>query len=143
MDTLDISSLSQAIAQLEQSLMYYHSDIVQHDPGLVLQLRAAAIQAFEFTYELCWKMMKRYLEIAEPTPGTVDSMSFSHLIRTACEQGLLLSDLTVWLSYRKDRGTTSHVYNQTKAETIFEHIPQFLAEAQYLYQQLLKRINAL
>ena len=47
---LDLSSLKKAIGQLEQSLYYYHSDIVQRDPGLILQLRAAAIQAFEFTY---------------------------------------------------------------------------------------------
>lgn len=49
---LDLSSLGNAIAQLEQSLSYYHSPIVQEDPGLALQLRAAAIQAFEFTYKL-------------------------------------------------------------------------------------------
>lgn len=140
---LDISSLKKAITQLEQSLMYYNSDLVQQDPGLVLQLRAASIQAFEFTYELCWKMMKRYLEIAEASPGTVDTMSFSNLIRTACEQGLLLSDLTIWVGYRKDRGTTSHVYDQAKAVEIFNHIPQFLVEASYLYQQLEQRIKAL
>ena len=98
---LDISSLGQAIAQLEQSLEYYYSDIVQRDSGFILQLRAAAIQAFKFTYELSWKMLKRYLEMAEPTPGMIDEMSFPDLIRTACEQGLLLSDLTTWLKEAK------------------------------------------
>lgn len=57
---LDLSSLENAIAQLEQSLSYFHSPIVQQDSGLALQLRAAAIQAFEFTYELSWKMLKRF-----------------------------------------------------------------------------------
>jgi nucleotidyltransferase substrate binding protein (TIGR01987 family) len=140
---LDISSLEKAISQLEQSLAYYHSEVVQRDPGLILQLRAAAIQAFEFTYELSWKMLKRYLERAEFSPGAVDEMSFPDLIRTACEQGLLLSDLSAWLVYRKERGATSHVYDQKKAQQVFEQIPAFLAEAKFLYAKLQERIKSL
>ena len=45
-ETLDTTPLKQAILQLENSLHYYHSDVVQQDDGLILQLRAAAIQAF-------------------------------------------------------------------------------------------------
>ncbi len=35
MKYLDVSPLEKAITQLEESLRYYHADIVQQDPGLV------------------------------------------------------------------------------------------------------------
>ena len=111
---------------------YYQSDTVKVDPGLVLQLRAAAIQAFEFTYELSWKMLKRYLTLSEPNPAEVETMSFSDLIRTGSDKGLLLSDLKQWNRYRQERGITSHTYDHAKAQEIFEKIPAFLKEAKYL-----------
>jgi nucleotidyltransferase substrate binding protein (TIGR01987 family) len=139
--TLDISPLTRAIAQLEQSLFYYHSDLVQSDPGLVLQLRAAAIQAFEFTYELSWKMLKRYLEMVEPDPQSIDAMSFLELIRTGSERGLLLSDVVQWKEYRYERSITSHTYNPEKSLLVFEGIPRFLKEAMYLHDQLQERCH--
>jgi nucleotidyltransferase substrate binding protein (TIGR01987 family) len=127
--------------QLEQSLRYYHSDIVQADPGLVLQLRAAAIQAFELTYELSWKMLKRYLKLSEANPAEIETMSFPDLIRTGCDKGLLLSDLKEWSRYRQERGITSHTYDHAKAQEIFECIPDFLKDAKYLLEQLQARID--
>ena len=135
-DKLDLSSLEKAIAQLEQSLFYYHTDVVQRDPNFVLQLRAAAIQAFEFTYEISIKMIKRYLDKAGLSPVEVRDASFPHVIRTACEHGLLLNDLSVWKIYRQERGTTSHTYTEEKAIEIFENIPGFLKEVTYLLARL-------
>lgn len=133
---LDLSAFENAISQLEQSLSYYNSKIVQQDPGLVLQLRAAAIQAFEFTYELSHKMIRRYLNLAHPNPDLVSTLSFSDMIRTACEYGLLQGDVAIWKEYRRQRSTTSHVYDQKKAADVFKMIPLFLKEAKYLLLQL-------
>src|SRR5689334_6674416 len=108
MINLSLQSFKDAIIQLEKSLDYYHSDVVQSDPGLVLQLRAASIQAFEFTYELSWKMLKRYLKMTEPNPDAIETLSFPDLIRKGCDKGLLLSDVKIWNQYRRERGTTSH-----------------------------------
>lgn len=138
-EILDTTSLSSAIIQLENSLKYYHSDIVQQDAGLILQLRAAAIQAFEFTYELSVKMMKRYLKLVILNPAELEDLSFVDLIREACDRGLLLSDLVAWKRYRQERGTTSHTYDQDKASEIFDEIPEFLKEAKYLLEQLEQR----
>lgn len=139
MKPLDISSLEKAIKQLEESLRYYHSEIVQADPGLVLQLRAATIQAFEFTYELSWKMLKRFLELTEPNPQEIDSLSFADLIRIGNEKGLLLSDLRVWKVYRNEHSIISHTYDEEKAAMVFAQVPQFLKEAQYFLAQLKQR----
>lgn len=133
---LDLSSLHKAIAQLQESLNYYHSDLVQGDPALIRQLRAAAIQAFEYNYELSIKMLKRYLELAEPSKEIIDQMSFPTLIRTASERGLLLNDWSIWKQYREARNITSHTYDEEFAERVFATIPSFLDDANYLLNKL-------
>ncbi len=138
---LDTSSLARAIEQMEQSLAYYHSDAVQKDAGLTRQLRAAAIQAFEFSYELSWKMLKRYLEMTSPDPQDIESMSFKDLIRTGCERGLLLSDVQQWTQFRYERSITSHTYDEQKSIEVFKNIPSFLKDAQYLLASLNKKIG--
>ena len=80
------------------------------DPALKLHLRAAAIQAFEFTYELSFKMVKRHLEQVSPNPAELDEMSFRAIMREAFRRGLVRSEVSVWNQYRKMRGTTSHTY---------------------------------
>lgn len=136
---IDLSSLEKAIGQLQKSINYAHSDLAQNDPDIAQQFRAAAIQAFEYTYELSHKMLKRYLEATEPSPAMIDAMSFQELIRTGAEKGLLLHSWDVWHFYRQCRSITSHTYDQKKAEEVFHHIPGFLADAVFLYDQLQKR----
>ncbi len=136
---LDLSSYEKAITQLENALKTYSFDLVQSNPDLVMHERAGAIQAFEFVYELSWKFIKRYLEITEPTPEIIDQISFPELIRTACEKGLIQSDVNQWRLYRQYRSTTSHTYDEEKAELIFDELPKFLEEAKKLLKTLQER----
>lgn len=137
--TLDLSSFQRAITQLEDALALCGSEGVQNDPRLMLHLRAAAIQAFEFTYELAFKMLKRYLGTIEPNPALSGEMTFNELIRRGYALGLLKSELIYWKGFRQDRGTTSHTYDETKAQGIFEDLPAFLEEAKFLLSQIHKR----
>ena len=113
---LDLTSLQKAIAQMEEALAYCNSDLAKNDPRLALHLRAAAIQAFEFTYELSFKILKRYLEATETNPAAVDDMTFNELVRRGFELGLLQAEMAEWKEFRKDRGTTSHAYDEEKAK---------------------------
>lgn len=140
---LDLTALSDAIAQLEEALEYHGSEVAARDPALKLHLRAAAIQAFEFTYELSFKMIKRYLEQASENPSLFDEMSFSAIMRDAFQRGLLRSELPAWKEYRKLRGTTSHTYAEDKARVVFESVPAFLREARYVRDQLRRRNESL
>ncbi len=133
---LDLTSLERAVAQLNTSLTYYESDLAKKDEGVKLQFRMSAIQAFEYTYELCHKLLKRYLEMTEATSNTIDEMSFPDLIRTGSERSLLRSDWSRWKKYRDIRNITAHTYDDSKAETAFAIIPDFLAEADFLLQKL-------
>lgn len=131
---LDLSSFVKALASLEEAL----SEHQKQDKNLFV--RDAMIQRFEYSYELAHKMLKRYLEMTESSAEEIDQMSFSNLIRTGAERGLLLHSWDQWSVYRSARNLTSHTYNESKAIEVCSVIPGFLADAQYLLKQLETRI---
>lgn len=137
--SLDYTPLSNAVAQLERSLAYANSAAALADAGLREQLRNSVIQCFEFTYELSWKMLKRYLEQTEANPAEFDLGTFQSLIRLGNERGLLRSDWRLWKTFRQARTDSSHTYDATKAEVVFAIAPEFLCEAQALLQTLSSR----
>lgn len=130
---LDLSSLKKAIATLDEAL-----DAYQHDSENVF-IRDACIQRFEYTYELTHKMVRRYLIMTEATSISVNALSFSALIRLAYERGVLRAELIEWKTFRDARNLTSHAYDEEKAKDIFEHIPQFLTEAKFIYNEIQRR----
>lgn len=135
MSMLDLSSLSKAINSLDEVL-----EACKQEPENAF-LQDASIQRFEYTYELCHKMLKRYLEMSEPSNATIDSMSFADLIRTAEEKQLIASNWKTWVLFRQARNLTSHTYDKLKADQVSEILPSFLQEAHFLLQQLKKNIN--
>jgi nucleotidyltransferase substrate binding protein (TIGR01987 family) len=137
--SLDLSSSRDAILQVEEALAYAGSDLAKNDPKLARHLRAGAIQAFEFTYELSIKMLKRYLQATEANPASVDEWTFNDLILRGYEVGLLQAELSAWKAFRRDRGTTSHAYDEAKAIEVYATIPAFLAEAKFLFGEIDRR----
>lgn len=135
--TLDLSSLAKAIVQLEDAIACHQAN---SNPRLALHLRAGAIQAFEFTYELAFKSLRRFLLATEPNPDRIGNMTFNEVIRLGYGRGLLSVDVAGWSAFRRDRGTTSHAYDESKALEVFEGIPAFVQEAQYLHHQLTQRL---
>ncbi|WP_386695316.1 nucleotidyltransferase substrate binding protein [Lonepinella sp. MS14435] len=129
---LDFSPLINAIERLKEGLIRYQTDISD------IQIRDGLIQRFEFTYELSYKMLKRYLAQISPNPEQYDSMSFQDLIRSGNEKGLLLGEWKDWKTYREMRSRTSHTYDEDVALNVVEGIPQFLQEVIYLVEQLTK-----
>ena len=67
---IDITSLERAIRALEAALMR-HAATPADD-----LVRDGCIQRFEFTYELSYKMLKRFLEATSENPPEFDKMSF-------------------------------------------------------------------
>ena len=137
--TLDLTSLENAVAQLESALFWHNSDEASRDRKMQLHLRAGAIQAFGFTYELSFRMIKRYITMTTADPAAVDKMSFRNIMRKAFQIGLVQSEVSVWGHYRENRGTASHTYDEGKAMEVFASVPNFLSEAKYLLEQLQDR----
>ena len=132
--TLDIRSLENAVLRLAEGLTRYKQDTSD------LQIRDGLIQRFEFTYDLCWKMLKRYLEMESALTDNFDTMNLADLIRIGSEHGLLAGDWPVWRQYRALRNMTSHTYDEAKALDVVAHIPAFLADAVFLRDQLRRRL---
>ena len=137
---LDLSSLRNALAALNASLRYLESDLAA-DPGLNDQFRAASIQAFEFTYELAFKFMKRQLERIAPVPSAVDELTFMQVVRAAAEAGLV-TDVSRFHAYREARNITSHSYDRAKAQRIVAELPRFAADVAHLLARLEARNRA-
>ena len=140
---LDFSPLENAVMQLEEALEIHGSELALSDPRLKRHLTAAVIHAFEFAYELSFRMLRRYLELASPNPAEIDGLVFNEIIREAYRQALVRFELPVWREYRRNSGTTSHTYNEERAQEVFESVPDFLQDARYLLNRLQERSEAL
>jgi len=130
----DITPLVNAVDRLSEGLARHLGDPADD------QLRDGLIQRFEFTYELCHRTLKRFLRQSAASPEDMDRMPFQDLIRTANQQGLLLGDWPAWRPYRDLRARSSHAYHVEIAHQIVLAIPGFLAEAEYLRDELQRRL---
>jgi nucleotidyltransferase substrate binding protein (TIGR01987 family) len=130
MTALDLSPLANAIRQFESALGEQQRESERTLP------RDGLIQRFEFTYSMCERMLRRFLEATASAGEEIDAMSFPTLIRTASERGLLLHGWDRWEVYRRTRNKTSHTYNEGVAVEVVELMPEFLAETKFLLERL-------
>lgn len=133
---IDLSPLEKAIQSLDQlyKRVSDESFMSKQDSVVRLGLQAGLIQNLEFTYELSWKMIKRWLEI-NVTPESVDGLSRRELFRMAAENRLI-SDVNEWMGYHDLRNQTSHRYDSTLAEGTPAVIAEFIRAAQKLLEYL-------
>lgn len=97
--------------------------------------RDGVIQRFEYTFELCWKSIRRYLIFL----GRADvSGSPRPLFRDALEEHLI-PDIDPWFTYLEARNATVHIYNRDQAEKVFKAIEGFSADAEALLHALRQR----
>lgn len=71
------------------------------------------IQAFEFTHELAWNVMKDYFEYQGNT-----SITGSHDATREAFRRTLITDGEGWMEMIQSRNKTSHTYNQEVADEI-------------------------
>lgn len=136
---LDLSSLRKAVKSLEETLKVANDKNFMSRLNIVQAnaIRAGAIQNFEFTYELCWKFMKRWLEL---NLGSVyvDGVPRYELFRIAAENQLI-NDVEQWMEYHDARNDTSHTYDEERAVEIFEITGSFARDARKLLKTLEKK----
>ena len=135
---LDLSSLKKACEALDLALKVYDKSTLLEDSPEKILLRDGVIQRFEFTYELSWKMLKRYLD--EYSLEKADSLNNRELFRIGWEQRLI-ADPEKWFHYLKMRNQTSHVYDKDKDEEVFAATRDFFQDAQYLLQRLSEKVK--
>jgi nucleotidyltransferase substrate binding protein (TIGR01987 family) len=131
---LDLSSLRKAVNSLQHALKIASTQAGTDSEDVI---RAGVIKNFEFTYELCWKFIKRWLEKNSPE-ADLDGLTRKELFRIAAEKHLI-NDVEPWFKYHAARNETSHTYDSAKAEAIFAAAKLFAADAQALLKELEKR----
>lgn len=75
------------------------------------------IQAFKYTHELAWNVLKDYLQYQ----GNQNIYGSRDATRLAFNLGLI-EDGGSWMDMIKERNRTSHTYNQATAQAIAENI---------------------
>jgi nucleotidyltransferase substrate binding protein (TIGR01987 family) len=131
---LDLSSLKKAVDSLDRALK---ASAGRAPSDLDEVIRAGVIQNFEFTYELCWKFMKRWLE-SNAGVTAVDGATRKELFRLAAESRLI-TGVEDWFRYHAARNETAHTYDPAKAAEISALAGPFAADARKLLQILDQR----
>lgn len=136
MTRLDFSALKKAIDSFTRTreAALEHKIIETLSPALQEAVKAGVIQNFEFTYELAWKSMKRWLE-SNYGSQYVDGVTRRELFRLACESHLI-NEVDEWMFFHRARNQTSHTYNDDMAEEIYQRALNFLPLVNALYTQL-------
>ncbi len=107
---ISLKPIKDALAQLDKALAQPENEFI----------RDSVIQRFEFTFELSWKTMQRFLEADRPL---LDS-STRNILREAHAQGLIPA-VEPWFEFQKYRNMTSHIYSLEVAKEIYENIKGF------------------
>ncbi len=133
---LELTSFRKAVYLLKESMDWYRDESTVAPREI---LRDSVIQRFEYTYELAWKMMKRWLEI-NIGASYVDGISRKELFRMAAEQRLI-DDPVKWFEYHEARNQTSHIYDESIAQDVFNVVGSFLDDVEKFFKTLEKHNN--
>ena len=135
---LDCSSLENAVSQLKKSFEYLLSDLAKNDSDLRDQFRAATVKAFEFSYELAIKMIRRQLAAVVANPDALRRSAFADVMREAADAGII-QDAPSFMRYRQLRSMTSYTYNDDQAEATVAAVRDFISDMDFLLKKLEKR----
>ena len=129
MALLDLSALEKAAASLRRGID--RSLAAPEDE----ELRDAVIQRFEYTMDLSWKLIQRYLRLA----GVPESefRTKRDLFREAAKMDLV-SDPVGWFAYHEARNSTSHIYHAEVAQAVYSKALEFMPDVSDLLNNLKK-----
>ncbi len=136
---LDLTSLKKAITAFDDLLAVATNKAFMDtlDPVPRKGIQAGVIQHFEFTYELCWKFIRRWLR-QNLGSSNVDGLSRKDLYRVAAENRLI-DDVKAWWGFHEARNLTSHTYDEETSEEVFQAALRFKDYARALLDALEER----
>ena len=96
------------------------------------QEQAGIVQAFEYCYELSWKIIKRVL-----SSKGIEVNSPKDTFREA-GRNKIIEDVKKWFMFLETRNLTVHTYNVKILEEVMKIIPEFKDELELLINKLEK-----
>ena len=124
-----VSALAAVLAKSDDTEFMSNLDDVARNA-----VRAGVIKHFEFTYELCWKFIKRWLE-TNVSATAADGVTRRELFRLAAENRLI-DDVEQWMRYHEARNLTSHIYQPAIADGVYNTAHDFARDAARLLAAL-------
>lgn len=120
---------SQAFIQLEKAVELSRQRLLSEleEQGM--------IQAFEYTHELAWNVLKDFLE----DRGLQNLYGSKDTTREAFKRGLIENG-KIWMDMIKSRNLTSHTYNSQVAESIVKAIIENYYQE---FKQLIEKMKPL
>lgn len=125
---IDFEPLEKAIFTLDEALSKKNMNDLERD---------GAIQRFEYTFELSWKLIRKTL-IALGRANV--SSSPKPIFRDALEEGFV-EDIKVWFKFLEARNLSAHIYDQDEADRVFKAAKEFLPQVKRVLEKL-KNISA-
>jgi len=92
--------------------------------------KIASVKAFEFCYELSWKMMRRLL-----AGRGVEANSPRSVFREAALSNII-NDPEIWFKFQEKRNITAHVYNEQELNQVVAIFNEFSQELNKLIDTL-------
>jgi len=124
--SFSISPLKKAAISLKEVVQKKKTDII----------RDATIQRFEYTFELVWKTLRRYLQLN----SNIREFNLKEIFREAGKQGLI-GKVEAWFNYLESRNLTSHTYYEEIAEKVYKVAKRFSDDVDELIKKLEKLIG--
>ncbi len=118
--TSRITSLKTALKRLIEALSAPETDLN----------RDAAIQRFEFCFELAWKVIQE-----KARAEGLDCYSPKSCIKLGFKNQWVQEE-TSWLVMLEDRNRTSHTYDEILAAAVYSRLPNYLPLFQTLIEQI-------
>lgn len=95
-----------------------------------VESRDSAIKRFEFTVELAWKSIQKFLREEE-----IICRSPKECLREAFKFGLVRDD-PQWINMFEDRNLTAHTYDEEVAADVYSRLPEYLGILENLKEKL-------
>ena len=96
----------------------------------------AVVKRFEFTYEMSWKALKRYLDFLG-----IEAKSPRQVFKEAYTHGILENE-DIWLDMIEQRNMTSHVYDESEIKEILEKTDNYKDAFLKLKSRLENELNS-
>jgi nucleotidyltransferase substrate binding protein (TIGR01987 family) len=122
-----LNDLNRALRRLDEALKQPENDFV----------RDAAIQRFEFCFELAWKAIQAVARLEGQDCASPRS-AFSVAWRNEW-----IHDEAAWLNMLDDRNKTSHTYRESMAKEVFDSLNRHLPQLNDLETTLVSRVRVL
>ena len=119
--------MKEILASFEKSLQRLEEILKEKE---TIANRDSAIKRFEFTVELAWKCVQKFLREQE-----IVCCSPKECLKEAFKFGLIKDDPR-WIEMLEDRNLTVHAYNEATAEEVYERLSDYLEVFNSLKEKL-------